>query len=55
MVGKLTYGKKRWESLDSQMRRLIPVVDTAAKDLISTIDADTNAFNQYMVDTLCLG
>ena len=29
MVGQLTYGKRIWESLDSEMRRLIPVIDSA--------------------------
>ena len=29
MVGQLTYGKRQWESLDGQMRKLIPVFDKA--------------------------
>jgi len=48
MVGQLTYGKKQWEHLDGQMRRLIPVFDKASKDMIDFIDADTEAFNDYM-------
>ena len=29
MVGQLTYGKRQWESLDGQMRKLIPIFDKA--------------------------
>merc|ERR1712168_1661685 len=49
MVGQLTYGKRQWESLDATMRRLIPIVDKASRQMIPMIDADTNAFNDYMV------
>ena len=49
MVGKLTYGRRQWEHLDKEMRQLIPIVDEASKNMISLIDADTNAFNDYMV------
>ena len=48
MVGQLTYGKRQWESLDTPMRKLIPVFDQASKDMIDFIDADTDAFNDYM-------
>lgn len=48
MVGQMTYGKRQWESLDSSMRRLIPVLHNVAVDLIPAIDADTQAFNNYM-------
>lgn len=49
MVGKLTYGKRQWESLDGTMRRLIPGVDRASRDMIQIVDKDTSAFNDYMV------
>ena len=49
MVGQLTYGKRQWESLDGQMRKLIPIVDSASRRIIPMIDADTDAFNDYMV------
>ena len=49
MVGQLTYGKRQWDSLDGQMRRLIPVVDQASRRIVPMIDADTDAFNDYMV------
>ena len=49
MVSKLTYGKKQWEHLDSQMRKIIPKLHQAMLDIIPLIDADTEAFNDYMV------
>lgn len=48
MVGQMTYGKRQWDEFDSQMRKLIPVVTSASTDMIKMIDADTNAFNDYM-------
>ncbi|KAK7084036.1 hypothetical protein SK128_015908 [Halocaridina rubra] len=51
MVGQLSYGKKQWEHLDSTMRRLIPPLYDTAISLIPAIDADTNAFNNFMAAT----
>ena len=48
MVGWMTYGKRKFEEKDETMRRLIPPLHFAMKDLIPMIDADTNAFNDYM-------
>ncbi|MCZ7557830.1 MAG: glutamate formimidoyltransferase [Bacteroidia bacterium] len=48
MVGWMTYGKKKFEDKDAIMRRLIPPLHHAMKDLLPMIDADTNAFNDYM-------
>lgn len=48
MMGWMSYGSKKFEHLDSAMRRLIPPLDEAMKKLIPMIDADTNAFNDYM-------
>lgn len=48
MVGWLTYGSKKFESLDSQMRCLIPPLRQAMLDFIPMIDADTNAFSGFM-------
>ncbi|XP_015773211.1 PREDICTED: formimidoyltransferase-cyclodeaminase-like [Acropora digitifera] len=48
MVGWLTYGNKKFESLDSQMRCLIPPLRQAMLDFIPMIDADTNAFSGFM-------
>ena len=49
MTAKLTYGVRRFESLDGTMRDIIPPLHRISKDLIPMIDADTNAFNEYMV------
>ena len=51
MMGQMTYGKKAWEKLDSEMRQIIPVFHKAVKDILPLIDKDTNAFNQYMVSS----
>ena len=45
----MTYGKRQWDEYDAQMRHLIPIVDKASNEMIAMIDADTNAFNDYMV------
>ncbi|MBS1551957.1 MAG: cyclodeaminase/cyclohydrolase family protein, partial [Bacteroidetes bacterium] len=39
---------KKFEHLDSTMRKLIPPLHEKMKQLIPLIDADTNAFNDYM-------
>jgi glutamate formiminotransferase/formiminotetrahydrofolate cyclodeaminase len=44
----MTYGKRKFEAQDATMRRLIPPLHHAMKDLIPMIDADTHAFNDYM-------
>ncbi|KAM7302209.1 formimidoyltransferase-cyclodeaminase-like [Ixodes scapularis] len=49
MVGKMTYGKRQWEKYDEHMRRLIPIMHRAMDELIPMVDADTGAFNDYMV------
>jgi glutamate formiminotransferase/formiminotetrahydrofolate cyclodeaminase len=48
MVGWMTYGKRKFEDRDAQIRALIPPLDQAMKDLVPMIDADTSAFNDYM-------
>lgn len=48
MVAKLTFGFRKYEDLDAKMRAIIPPLHQAAHDLIPMIDADTNAFNDYM-------
>jgi len=49
MMGWMTYGTKKFEHLDTKMRKNIPPLHSRMKQLISMIDADTNAFNDYMV------
>src|SRR5512144_370554 len=41
MVGWMTYGKRRFEEKDAEMRRIIPALHAAMKDLLPLIDADT--------------
>ena len=51
MVGQLSYGKRQFESLDETMRELIPALHGAMNSFLLFTDADTAAFNQYMVLT----
>ena len=48
MVAKLTYGVRRFEKVDPQMRAVIPPLHSVTRELIAMIDADTSAFNEYM-------
>jgi glutamate formiminotransferase/formiminotetrahydrofolate cyclodeaminase len=48
MVAKLTLGVRKFESVDARMRQLIPDLHHAAHDLIAMIDADTEAFKDYV-------
>ncbi len=48
MVAQLTYGVRKFEYLDSEMRKIIPPLHNFTQKLITMIDADTNAFNDYM-------
>lgn len=54
MVGWMTFGKKKYDHLDSTMRKLIPPIREVMVDLIPLVDADTNAFNMYMVRTAAI-
>jgi glutamate formiminotransferase/formiminotetrahydrofolate cyclodeaminase len=47
MAGKLTYGVRKFESVDRQMRENIPVLHEAYKTLIPLIDADSDAYSDY--------
>ena len=49
MVCQMTYGKRQWEAQDSAMRRILPILHQISLDLIPAIDADTQAFNNFMV------
>lgn len=48
MVAKLTYGVRRFEAVDQEMRRVIPALHHAVQRLIPMIDADTAAFGDFM-------
>lgn len=49
MIGQMTFGKRQFESVDSIVRSLIPPLHSAMVKAIPMIDADTDAFNDYMV------
>lgn len=48
MVAQLTYGVRKFEHLDAQIRKILPPLNEAVQKLIPCIDADTDAFNDYM-------
>jgi glutamate formiminotransferase/formiminotetrahydrofolate cyclodeaminase len=48
MAAQLTYGVRKFESVDAQMRAILPVLHHTTRQLIVQIDADTSAFNEYM-------
>jgi glutamate formiminotransferase/formiminotetrahydrofolate cyclodeaminase len=48
MMGWMSYGTKKFEHLDAQMRKLIAPLHENMNKLIPMIDSDTNAFNDYM-------
>lgn len=48
MVGWMTYGKRKFDDKDAVMRRLLPPLHDAMLELVPLIDADTQAFNDYM-------
>ncbi len=48
MVAKLTYGVRKFENVDVQMREHIPVLHELTQQLIPMIDKDASAFNEYM-------
>jgi glutamate formiminotransferase/formiminotetrahydrofolate cyclodeaminase len=48
MAGKLTLGVRKFEDVDSKMRKIILPLHEASNALIPMIDADTNAFNYYV-------
>ncbi|CAF0962415.1 unnamed protein product, partial [Didymodactylos carnosus] len=48
MCSLLTYGMRKWESLEKDMRIIIPPLHSATKTLMNYIDNDTEAFNAYL-------
>jgi glutamate formiminotransferase / formiminotetrahydrofolate cyclodeaminase len=49
MVAQLTYGVRKFEDVGEQMQQALPVLDGLCQQLIPMIDADTSAFNEYML------
>ncbi len=48
MVGQLTFGRRKFESVDTHMRKALPHLHAAMKALLPMIDADTDAFRHYV-------
>ncbi|XP_046652431.1 formimidoyltransferase-cyclodeaminase-like [Daphnia pulicaria] len=48
MVGQMTYGKRQFEDVDETIRQLLPPLYNAMIHSVPMIDADTDAFNDYM-------
>lgn len=51
MVASLTYGNRKFESFDAQIRQLLPSFYDSYNELASLIDQDAAAFNSF-VDAL---
>ena len=52
MVGWMTYGWKKFESVDSIMRRSIGPLYQAMQELLPLVDADSAAFELFQVLSL---
>lgn len=48
MVSRLTYGVRKFDDVEPKMRKIIPPLYKITQKLIPMIDADTNAFNDYL-------
>ncbi|CAF0742867.1 unnamed protein product [Adineta steineri] len=48
MSALLTYGMKKWESLEQEMRVIIVPLHVATKTLMNTLDTDTETLNAYL-------
>ena len=47
MVGWMTYGYKKFESIDTIMRQAIPPLNDATQRLLPLIDMDSEAYRSY--------
>jgi glutamate formiminotransferase/formiminotetrahydrofolate cyclodeaminase len=48
MGGWLTYGRRKYEHLDAEMRAALPPLVEVQEALLRAVDADTNAFADFM-------
>lgn len=48
MVTQLTYGIRRFEDVQDEMKKAIPTLVEVVKELIPKVDEDTNAFNDFV-------
>jgi len=51
MVGWMTYGYKKFESVDAVMRKAIPPLNDATQKLLPLIDMDSEAYTSYVEAT----
>ena len=49
MAAYLTYGNRKYESLDAQIREVLPQFYKIQNELMHLIDQDAIAFNSYVV------
>jgi formiminotetrahydrofolate cyclodeaminase len=49
MSSLLTYGNKKFEKLDAQIRELLPPFYEAHTQLVEMVDQDAKAFDSYVV------
>ena len=49
MVGLLTFGKKKFESVDDLMRKTIGPLHDNLQAMLPLVDKDSDAFTEYMV------
>lgn len=49
MSSYLTYGNRKFEKFDPQIREVLPVFHNAYNELMDLIDQDAIAFNSYVV------
>eukprot|EP01004_Peranema_trichophorum_P002685 NODE_1724_length_1835_cov_49.137266_g1463_i0.p1 GENE.NODE_1724_length_1835_cov_49.137266_g1463_i0~~NODE_1724_length_1835_cov_49.137266_g1463_i0.p1 ORF type:complete len:548 (-),score=132.68 NODE_1724_length_1835_cov_49.137266_g1463_i0:138-1781(-) len=48
MMGWMSWGNKKWEHLEENVRRCLPPINAQVNQLVPQITSDTEAFNQYM-------
>ena len=49
MAAYLTYGNRKYENLDAQIREVLPDFYKTQNELMKLIDQDALAFNSYVV------
>ena len=54
MGGLLTYGNRKYEKFDAQIREILPSLYDGYQELLKLVDQDANAFNSYLVKLIFL-
>ena len=55
MAALLTYGNRKYEHLDAQLRAVLPKLHDAYEHMLPLVDRDTLAFTNYIVSLRTLG